>query len=48
MIYNFLGRSAWALFCAVLLGAGVYCNDDLERGENLENNQPRFTPDISP
>lgn len=48
MIYNFLGRSAWALFCAVLLGAGVYCNDDLERGENLENNQPRFTPYISP
>ena len=48
MIYNFLGRSAWALFCAVLLGAAVYSNDDREHGENLENNQPRFTPYISP
>ena len=48
MMANFLARSFWALIYSVIIGSAIYCNDDREHGENLENNQPRFTPYISP
>ena len=45
---NFLGRSLWTLFLAVLLCGGLYNNNDRELGNDLGEHQQRFRPDISP
>ena len=45
---NFLGRSLWTLFLAVLLCGGLYNNNDRELGNDLGENQQGFRPDISP
>lgn len=48
MTINFLGRSAWALLYAAILGASVHSNNDRELGIELEERQRRFAPYISP
>ena len=45
---NFLGRSLWTLFLAVLLCGGLYDNSDRELGNDLGEHQQRFRPDIAP
>ena len=45
---NFLSRSLWTLFLAVLLCGGLYDKSDRELGNNLGEHQQRFRPDIPP